>query len=1164
MTPSLVATAFYHGLAILRVFIVILVVYFALSSFMWVVHEARNFWRRTNDQGRPARNTPRVVKIDPLPPMTGQPWVDISGTTNGSASVWVRVNEKVFGPYFISSEKRVIRNLPLARQLNRLSMEIAESGDRIHVGSIRYIASPLLIPKIISILELPPSVADDGQRSEPAPEPAFGQRTTGDMGGRALTRGDRSSRKLLVGQTDAGSTVTLFKRGSPADLPMDRVYADDHGIFGLEVDEGVLAERQSYVLSVSHNDVVEKRSVGFAEALRDAHHGAVSRSIEFHLAPEDLKVTLAVTGPAGLPYFRKLLAGEMSGEAFVGGVFGGISVPVTSQASAITNGGDGMTIRLEFDTPLKELQRTLAIDRAQVPGPGKWPLLTKNDTVTVTWDESQPAWFSPMPNVLERGKAVWKGPGNAIEIGLPQVRPIPERSISAPREPNSIQEQKRSPPALRELLKEMRLPRIGAVFATAVLLVLPFCWVLYALRTRPDFLAFDTVSPSNSRVGIAAATVVLGVLALRYPMEQLLSQSGRYLAQATPWLLTHESFLIFWVASLACVPYVVRYLGSRPTAWITVPLTGDIRTSLPGLIGRSIVGVILAALAVWLVRSSALEEVAAALPGLSILQIPLLEKSVAELQLSKTLQLLIESGALFVAAPLFIAVLAASGYGVLLSFLAVWLVVVFGRPLFILSPQVTEVFALQLTTLGVLILAFSILPVRRLWKPRILGGGAWRRFLGMVLLFVALLAWPSSKPALWAGGIITAWTYIWLCFYVAENVGAKFPPEDLRWKLTRYGIYLVAALFCYPEERISGSFHGVAYLLNDFYSVSKYVVLIAIVIWLRQCWKRQARTDDLDEWLGPALFAFFLIGNGYFLYVPVTLILGYLFARYWLFHPLPVSGSQQMEDRRKAVEELIERRWVVSMARSVRRTQDKKLQKGEITLAEHEKALEQFRAKEEKLARIIEQEGPASERALLRGPYESAWQNAITGVKYGLPLALGPVFLTAYRFAWQEWPSPYPTPAYLFRLLLELLFWLFIAFFFGYFYRRLRGTSGLGKGVWLAIAIIVPYVCLRLMAVESTEEMAPFFLWAGQVFAFCTVLGLLAFDYETLRACGFSWPQLTALHRTPTLSAFASSLLAAVGPVLITVYQGKAKDVVNIALKFIGHLFPDTGSGVGP
>ena len=88
-------------------------------------------------------------------------------------------------------------------------------------------------------------------------------------------------------------------------------------------------------------------------------------------------------------------------------------------------------------------------------------------------------------------------------------------------------------------------------------------------------------------------------------------------------------------------------------------------------------------------------------------------------------------------------------------------------------------------------------------------------------------------------------------------------------------------------------------------------------------------------------------------------------------------------------------------------------------------------------------------------------------------------------------------------------------------------------------------------------------MWGGEVFAYCTVLGLLAFDYETLRLCGFSWQQFTAIHRTHTLSAFASSLIAALGPLAIAVFQGRMRDIANFALSFLGKLFPETGAGGG-
>jgi hypothetical protein len=90
-----------------------------------------------------------------------------------------------------------------------------------------------------------------------------------------------------------------------------------------------------------------------------------------------------------------------------------------------------------------------------------------------------------------------------------------------------------------------------------------------------------------------------------------------------------------------------------------------------------------------------------------------------------------------------------------------------------------------------------------------------------------------------------------------------------------------------------------------------------------------------------------------------------------------------------------------------------------------------------------------------------------------------------------------------------------------------------------------------VQAPSSFSELRYFFLWASQVFAFCTILGLLAFDYETLRRNGFSLRHLTALHDISVLSAFGSSLAAALVPGIIAIVNDRVLDLLKFAAERI-------------
>jgi hypothetical protein len=302
------------------------------------------------------------------------------------------------------------------------------------------------------------------------------------------------------------------------------------------------------------------------------------------------------------------------------------------------------------------------------------------------------------------------------------------------------------------------------------------------------------------------------------------------------------------------------------------------------------------------------------------------------------------------------------------------------------------------------------------------------------------------------------------------------------------------------------------------------------------------------------------------LYVPVPLLVGYFVTQRWLFRAGAIQGYRGLtgnKERRAAIEELIHWRWLNRMRESYRAAQDKKLQKGESTLEQHRQAIaafEQTAAGPEPASHAL---AAARDRALSAGPGDSAWSNAITAVKYGAPLALAPVFFSVYRFASDAWNSPYVIPEFVLTVALQLCYWLFMAWFFGYYYRHFPGSTGLGKGAYFATAVAVPYLCLQLLLMQPIAQMGSFVIWAGEVFAYTTLLGLFAFDCEVLRQCGLSWQQLTAIHRVPTLSAFGSSLIAALGPLVLAVAHGRARDIANFALSFLGNLYPNGSAGGG-
>ncbi len=101
------------------------------------------------------------------------------------------------------------------------------------------------------------------------------------------------------------------------------------------------------------------------------------------------------------------------------------------------------------------------------------------------------------------------------------------------------------------------------------------------------------------------------------------------------------------------------------------------------------------------------------------------------------------------------------------------------------------------------------------------------------------------------------------------------------------------------------------------------------------------------------------------------------------------------------------------------------------------------------------------------------------------------------------------------------------------------------KGANLCIAIVLPFLAYRLLSTEALKDMWQFLLWAAQVFLFCTLMGLIAFDYRLLRANGFRARDLLAIHNLPVLYAYSSTVAAAVGSAVVAIITNRVTDLAK-------------------
>ncbi len=311
---------------------------------------------------------------------------------------------------------------------------------------------------------------------------------------------------------------------------------------------------------------------------------------------------------------------------------------------------------------------------------------------------------------------------------------------------------------------------------------------------------------------------------------------------------------------------------------------------------------------------------------------------------------------------------------------------------------------------------------------------------------------------------------------------------------------------------------------------------------------------------GRFLYAVFLINSSAtWLFLPVPFLIGLLLASIWLFRPrsetdrLREALATDRPDLRQLIQNTIDSTELGSRFLTIQKELTGKFEKAELSPEEYDQQLSAYRDYLEKRGGLQTPASGISRRMLAFGIGEASIRaNIESALKVGALLALGPLLITLYQYL----PSrgvrhPHPVADLLAFLIGASTSWMLLAFFFGYFYVHLRGDTGLTKGLHLFVMVATPFAVYRLLGTPTLEQMRPFLLWAAQLFLFCTLLGLLAFDYGLLRKNGFRFKDLRLIHDLPVLSAYASTVVAAVVPAVAAILTGEVKDLVSFFLENI-------------
>lgn len=340
------------------------------------------------------------------------------------------------------------------------------------------------------------------------------------------------------------------------------------------------------------------------------------------------------------------------------------------------------------------------------------------------------------------------------------------------------------------------------------------------------------------------------------------------------------------------------------------------------------------------------------------------------------------------------------------------------------------------------------------------------------------------------------------------------------------------------------------------------LALLAVVLLMR-------RGNPLDHFAVPPAvrlagvlaFAYFLVGYTVNLwFVPIPLLVGWvLFDRWVLERRQPEAGGAADPGTARAAEAvrgLIAYRQAQRLADQLPKKLEKQLGEGKLDLDQHAATVARLRHTAQRALQRLGAEGVPGARsaAFGRGPGQGPWENAMVALRHGAVLAIPFQLLTLWQILAATEIGNFPF-LQLFAIVVRdvVLWWLVLAFLFGYFIHAIRGREGFTKAFTVAAAIAlasIPYRLLASMPMFERDHLGEML----QILLFLLLVALSAFDLKTLAALGFRRRDFLAVHGLTTAFGYLGSI-ALTG---LATYVGK--DLGTLLERALGY-FAGAGGG---
>jgi hypothetical protein len=387
----------------------------------------------------------------------------------------------------------------------------------------------------------------------------------------------------------------------------------------------------------------------------------------------------------------------------------------------------------------------------------------------------------------------------------------------------------------------------------------------------------------------------------------------------------------------------------------------------------------------------------------------------------------------------------------------------------------------------------------------------------------------------WAGAVFLLGPFLGAAMYTLGGEPARASLERLPW--LRWGLLVLIGVIALPtgDSTILDAAEWLDYL-------AYFLILIAILASLR----RLANPNRGGLWspfevgyLGALVALSFLYDPvNRFFYVPVSFVLGYLLFRYWLFPKDQVSQMIAIRDlgwsRGQMLEAMMEGRRANRAVKAFRKQLLARVSKGELPHAEYREELAKFEASTSVAPltmlggerTTVAHTHPIARLGMGLGPSDSPWSNAKFAALCSGLLSL----IWILREGWSAFiPGDFAVLGTVALLGWVVAQWLVLGFLLGYFYPYVRGRNGVRKGLYMAVAVILPNLVTQALRVLAKEESWSGFLpWAISISATCLLVSVVAGDLRTLWMARFRVWHIMDLTNLRVVLTRGASIVAAV------------------------------------